>query len=225
MVKEPVLEVYSSIECPYAYLAAFRLKQIQEELAGKMRVTWKALSLEYINRQPYPKPLHQAEYELFRQIEPDLPWNLWDKPDWEWPTTFLPAFEALACAQEQGSQEASEMSWALRHAYFAERRNISMRHELVEIARRLEEQGGLNYDQFVDDWDGGRFRRTILEESRQGWHIMKLEGSATLILPDGMRITNPAVGEIDLDEEAVVLRSFSPYPGDPILAYREILKI
>jgi hypothetical protein len=62
-----------------------------------------------------------------------------------------------------------------------------------------------------------------VDESRHGWHALKLDGSATLILPGGRRVTNPAIGEIDFDENAGRLNSFVPYPGDPLNAYRQLL--
>lgn len=99
-----VIEIYSSIECPYAYLAAYRLRQIWPEFEGRVEIAWRALSLEYVNRAIYPKPLLDEEMSLFARIEPDLPMRAWIRPEWEFPTTFWPAFEALACAQAQGSQ-------------------------------------------------------------------------------------------------------------------------
>jgi hypothetical protein len=77
----------------------------------------------------------------------------------------------------------------------------------------------------MDDWDSGRHRRQVLEESEQGWRQLKLEGSATLVLPNGARHTNPAVGEIDFDEEKYLLRSYTPFAGDPLDAYRQILAL
>jgi predicted DsbA family dithiol-disulfide isomerase len=213
------IEIYSSLECPYAYLAAYRLKQLRPVYAGRIRLVWRALSLETINKQSYPKPLFEAEYGLFRVIEPDLPWQPWARPDWQWPSTYLPAFEALACAQVQGEEEAFQMSWALRHAYFAESRNLSLRHELLDIAAEVAANGGLDLGRFVSDWDSGRCKSQVLEESERGWRGLKLEGSATFVLPDGSRHTNPAVGEIDFDEEHFLLRSYQPFEGDPLAAY------
>jgi hypothetical protein len=45
------------------------------------------------------------------------------------------------------------------------------------------------------------------------------------VLADGRRATNPAVGEIDFDEEQGILRGFTPYDGDPLDAYRNLLAI
>ena len=58
----PVIEIYGSMECPYAYLATYRLRQVWPEFRSQVRLVWRALSLEYINRQSYPMPLHLAEH-------------------------------------------------------------------------------------------------------------------------------------------------------------------
>ena len=225
--ERPVIEIYSSMECPYAYLATYRLRQLWPEYSNRLCIRWRALSLEYVNQQTYPKPLFDAEYALFQRIEPGLPWQPWAQQDWQWPSTFWPAFEALACAQAQNDQAAFEMSWALRHAYFARSRCLALRHEVFavaeEVAEATAESGRLNLAQFKADWDSGRGKAQIVLESQRGWHEVKVEGSATLILPNQQRITNPAIGEIDFDEEHYQLRSYQPYQGDPLNAYRELL--
>jgi predicted DsbA family dithiol-disulfide isomerase len=218
-----LIEIYSSMECPYAYLAAFRLRQVWPAYQGRVQLIWRALSLEYINRQTYPKPLHMAEYELFQRIEPRLPWQPWSRPDWQWPATFWPAFEALACAQGQGFEAAFEMSWALRYAFFAENRCLSLRHEVLSVAEQVGAGGSLDLERFRQDWDAGQYKEQVLRDSRRGWRELKLDGSATLVLPGGQQVTNPAVGEIDFDEERFLLRSYTPFPGDPLRAYRELI--
>jgi hypothetical protein len=217
------IEIYSSLECPYAYLATFRLRQLKDEFTGRVQIVWRALSLEYINRQAYPKPLRDAEMDLFARIEPNLPFHPWPRPDWEWPATFWPAFEALACAQAQGAEAAFELSWALRYAYFAEGRCPSLRHEILALAGSVPSIANLDLVRFEQDWDSGRHKGSVIAESRRGWHDLKLNGSATLLLPDGRQITNPATGEIDFDEQRMVLRSYTPFKGNPLDVYREIL--
>ena len=219
----PYLEIYSSMECPYAYLATFRLRQVWPEYAGRIRLVWRALSLEYVNLQAHDKPTYDAEFSFFPRIEPALPWRPWSRPLWQWPVTLWPAFEALACAQAQGDEAALAMSWALRHAFFAEACNLSLRHELLAVAGRVASAGRLDLAQFEEDWDLGRYKHTVIADSRRGWHELKVNGSATFVLPDGRQVTNPAIGDVDFDEENSVLRSYTPYAGDPLDAYRQML--
>lgn len=218
-----VIELYASIECPFAYLAVHRLRQVLPEFAGRVQIIWRALSLEYINRQVYPKPLRELEIDLLAQIDPTLPLQHWSAPDWQWPGTFWPAFEALACAQEQGPDTALELSWRLRRAYFEEGRTICLRHEILDLAQPLARIGLLDMGRFQSDWDSGHFKGSVLEDSQRGWHELKLKSSPTFLYRDGWRVSNPAVGELNLDEEQAQLRSYTPFPDDPLEFYRMLL--
>lgn len=224
MMALPTIEIYASLECPYAYLATYRLRQVWPEYKEQVQILWRALSLEYINQRIYSKRLHDAEMDLFAQIDPALPMQPWPRPEWEWPSTFWPAFEALACAQAQGPGEAFEMSWALRHAYFAEGRNPGLRHELLDIVAPVAARTRLDLELFQTDWDSGQYKSSIIGESRAGWRELKVNGSATFVLPDGSQVTNPATGEIDFDEENAILKHYTPFPGDPLDVYREMLE-
>ncbi len=219
----PTIEVYSSIDCPFAYLAVHRLRQVWPEYAGRVRIVWRALALEYVNRQGAQKPLLDAEAEVLSGIDPSLPLRRWPRPDWEWPTTFWPAFEALACAQAQGHDQAFALSWVLRHAFFAEGRNPSLRHELLAIAEAAAAGVGLDLARFEQDWDSGRYKGSVLAESRRGWETLRVPGSPTFAMPDGRLLEAPGLGELDFDEERLVVRSYTPYPGDPLDAYRALL--
>lgn len=219
-----VIEIYSSLECPYAYLATYRLRQVWPEFAGRVQLAWRALSLEYINQEIPSLSGHAVEIGILEMIEPELPMQPWTQPDWFWPVTFWPAFEALACAQAQGPEIGFEMSWALRRAFFAGGRCLAVRHELLAIAKSLAETGLLDFSRFKADWDNGRYKGTVIAESQRGWHDLKVEGSPTFVLPDGRQVSNPAVGEIDYDESKHILHNYQPYPGDPRVVYRELLE-
>lgn len=219
----PTVEIYSDIHCPWTYLAIYRLRQVWPEYAGRVQVAWRALSLEYINKQCTPKPLLDAEIDLLRQIEPCLPIQRWQRPDWQWPVTFWPALEALACAQAQGHDGAFAMSWALRRAFFADGRSPALRHELLAIAEAVAAEAGLDRARFEKDWDSGRYKAAVIAESRRGWHELKVDGSPTFVLPSGRQVSNPASGEADIDEERGVVRGYTPYQGDPLVVFRELL--
>ena len=220
----PIIEIYSSIECPYAYLATYRLRQVWPEYTGRVQLVWRALSLEYLNKASVSKPTHDAELGFFPQIEPALPLQAWTRPEREWPVTMWPAFEALTCAQAQSHDAAFAMSWAVRHAFFAEGRSPALRHELLAIAAKVAAEVNLDLAQFEEDWDSGRYKSSVFAESRRGWHELKVNGSATFMLPNGRQLTNPAIGEVDFDEANNILRSYTPYAGDPLTVYREMLE-
>jgi hypothetical protein len=130
--------------------------------------------------------------------------------------TFWPAFEALACAQAQSHVAGFAMSWALRHAFFAESRSPALRHELLAIAREVATQADLDVERFEHDWDSGRYKASVIADSGRGWHELKVNGSPTFVLPDGRQVSGPASGEVDIDEERGVVRSYVPFVGDPL---------
>lgn len=219
----PRIEVYADIACPWTYLVVWRLRQLWPGYEGRVEVIWRALSLEYINERATPKPAHDAEVALIRRIEPELPLGEWKRPDWQWPSTVWPALEALACAQAQSAAAGFAMSWALRHAFFAESRCLALRHELFAIARSS--GGALDLARFEADWDMGRHKGGVIEESRRGWHALKVNGSPTFVLPDGRRVSSPGLGEADIDEERGIVRSYTPSPGDPLAPLRDMLDL
>ena len=77
-----MIEIYSSIECPFAYLAIHLLRRVWPEYVGRVSISWRALSLEYINGLGPSRPMIEAELDLFKQMEPDLPVLKWSLPAW-----------------------------------------------------------------------------------------------------------------------------------------------
>lgn len=219
----PIVEVYGSVECPYAYLMNFRLRKLMPEYDGKLQIAWRALSLEHVNNAPSNVMGLIYEGGILKMAEPKLPVKEWAHNDVFPPTTFIPAFEALACAQSQGTDAAAEMSWALRHAVYSESRNISLRHEVFAVAESVSKKTKLDVDAFKQDWDAGKYKGTVIAESSKGWYEIKVEGSSTLVLPDGRQFSNPAIGEFDFDEKKGEVRDYHPPKKDWMTTYREIL--
>lgn len=209
-MSDPVrLDLYSDPHCPYAYLTVFRLRQLLPAYRGRVEIAHRALSLEYVNQQPTPKPILDAESPTLMLEEPDIPYQPWAAPESEWPVTFWPAFEAVACAARQGNDLAWALDWAIRVAFFGESRCVSMRHVLFDVAEGV----GVNMARFADDFDGGAARRSVLDESRRGWEGLKLPGSPTLVLPDGDHRADHDLGlpKVELDQE----RTFRPVAVEP----------
>lgn len=125
-------------------MAVYRLRKIWPEYGGRVRIVFRALSLELKNGRSTPKPIVESEIPLMAQQEPDLPIAPWSAHDWEYVPTLLPAFEAEKAAAQQGDEAAWEFGWRVRHAFFAQSRTICMR---FEVARRR-------------DWTSIAFSRT-----------------------------------------------------------------
>lgn len=197
-MSEPArLTMYSDLHCPYAYVAAYRLRRLRDEYRGRVVVEHKSLALEYVNRRPTPKPILDNETPILMLAEPDIPYQPWSRPDSEWPVTMWPAFEAVKCAERQSLELADDLDWAIRVAFFAEHRCIALRHVLLELAAQV----GLDLARFTDDFDRGVTKRLVLDEAREGWERLKVEGSPTFLLASGKRYNYYGLPKVQLDEQ------------------------
>jgi hypothetical protein len=170
---------------------------LRAEYRGKVAISFKSLALEYVNRRSTPKPILDNETPILMLEEPEIPYQPWHAPLSTWPVTIWPAFEAIKCAERQGSEAAAELDWAIRTAFFAESQCISMRHVLLALA----EKAGLDMVRFAEDFDSGVTKRQVLQEAQEGWERLKVEGSPTFVLPSGEQISYPALPKVTLDEQ------------------------
>ncbi|HLZ21405.1 MAG TPA: hypothetical protein VKQ30_04705 [Ktedonobacterales bacterium] len=223
----PHVAMYADLACPYAYVVAYRLRKLRDEFRGRVIIEHKSLALEYINRQPTPKRVLDSECPLLMLVEPELPWEPWHAPLSEWPVTLWPAFEAVKCAERQDMALADELDWAIRTAFFAENRCVSMRHILFDLADRV----GLEMGRFAQDFDSGQNKSLVLREAREGWERLKVAGSPTLVLPSGRQISSSedlGLPEVLVDEQGYGrVTGFHPAPctGEAcLLLYRRIFE-
>ncbi len=189
------IAMYADLACPYAYVSAYRLRKLRDEYRGTIVIEHKSLALEYINREPTPKPVLELELPVLVQEEPDIPYQPWQRPESEWPVTMWPAFEAVKCAGRQSPALADDLDWAIRVAFFAQNRCISMRHVLFELARQV----GLDMRRFADDFDQGLTKYQVLQEAQEGWERLRVAGSPTFVLPSGKQISDVGLPEISVD--------------------------
>jgi predicted DsbA family dithiol-disulfide isomerase len=215
--------MYSDLLRPFAYVAAWRVRRLRDEYRGRVTIQHKSLSLEYVNSAVTSKAGLDAEIALLFVGEAGLPWMPWSAPDAEWPSTVWPAFEAVKCAERQSYELAGDLDWALRHAVRAESRCIATRHVILDVAESV----GLDMARFTDDFDGGVCKRLVLEEAREGWEQLRVNGSPTFVLPSGRQLKGPALPSVTIDSEANhKVLEFTPAPceGDACLdVYREML--
>jgi predicted DsbA family dithiol-disulfide isomerase len=179
-----VLEVASDIHCPWAYVCVLRLLRTRDALGLDVTLRHLYWPLELVNGRGAPRAILDAETPVVAQLEPD-DFAAWRGP--EWPSTFLPAFELVKAAEEQGLRPAEDLDLALRRAFFLEHRNLSLRTVLLEVAAKV---ATLDQAALRDAYDSGRTRRVVLREfdevTRRG-----IEGSPEVYLPGGERVHNP----------------------------------
>lgn len=195
---DPVrIAVYADLYCPYAYITMYRLRQLREDYRGRVSIAHKSLALEYVNREPTPKAVLDAELPILMLEEPDIPYEPWHTELSAWPVTMWPAFEAVACAERQGLDLADDLDWAIRVAFFAESQCVSMRHVLLDLAERV----GLNMQRFTADLDSGAAKQQVIDDAREGWERLKVPGSPTLVLPSGRQISDLGLPEVLVDTQ------------------------
>lgn len=216
------LDMWADLHCPYAYLAAFRLRRAIAESKAEVEVRHLSLAIEYADDKCTPYEVLATETPILMAEEPKIPYQRWDAAPAEWPVTMWPAFEAVKCAERQDWRLAHELDWALRKAFFAESRCISMRHVIFDVARSVR---GLDLGRFESEWDAGLAKGLVIEEARRGWNELKLEASPTFVLPDGARKENPAAPLVELDEERnhAIKRIVAP-TEDAQKVYRALVK-
>lgn len=194
----PVVEFFADLHCPHAYLTRYRLKQLEDDYRDRVRFRSMCLSIELYTQRPTPKRILDNETPLIATLEQGLPYVPWPEGKTSaWPVTILPAFEAVKAAEAIDPATAWELDWRIREAFFAEHACISTRWVLADLA----EDVGLERERFLDAWDSGRHRSTVIEESKEGWHEEGFTHSPSVRLPDGTGHVNPGGHWTEMDPE------------------------
>ena len=184
-----MLTVYSDLHCPWAYVFSIRLRRARTGV-GHPPVAWRSWPLELVNERGTPWETLSQEIPVLTQLEPDH----FARPSREtWPSTFLPAMEALKVAGELGGAAAADrFDEAARRAFFLDGRDLSLRSTLAGIAT----EAGLEQPRFLDAFDGGGHRRAVVADWEEG-RRRGVQGSPHVFLPDGTAVFNPGIGNID----------------------------
>ncbi|MCD9141349.1 DsbA family oxidoreductase [Streptomyces albireticuli] len=186
-----VITLFTDIWCSFAHVAVHRLHTTRRRLGLEDRVRFdhRAFPLELFNNGPSPRPGTDSEVGGVAHIEPDAGWQLWRAPDWKFPSSSLPALEAVQLAKEQGLEASERLDLALRRAFWAESRSIGARAVVVAVA---EETEGVDAAAIAEGLDDGRARRVITRD----FLCAKEHGvkcSPHLYLSDGSDHANPGV--------------------------------
>jgi predicted DsbA family dithiol-disulfide isomerase len=184
-----VLTVFSDLHCPWAYVFSIRLRRARAR-ADQPPVAWRCWPLELVNDRGTSWKTLSQEIPVLAQLEPDH----FSAPSREtWPSTLLPAMEALKVAGVLGGARAADrFDEAARRAFFLDRRDLSIRPTLADLAAET----GLDRASFLDAFDGGRHRRDVIADWEEG-RRRGVEGSPHAFLPDGTAVFNPGIGAID----------------------------
>ena len=184
-----MLTVFSDLHCPWAYVFSIRLRRARAGV-GQPPVAWRCWPLELVNERGTPWDSLSLEIPVLTQLEPDH----FAPPRREtWPSTLLPAMEALKVVGELGGPQAADrFDEVARRAFFLDRRDLSIRPTLLDLAAGA----GLDREAFQVAFDGGGHRRGVIADWQEG-RRRGVEGSPHAFLPDGSAVFNPGIGKID----------------------------
>ena len=211
--------VYADITCPWAHLAVYRLHAARSklDLDDELRFDIRSFPLELFNEQPTPKNILDAEISVAGALDPGAGWQMWQRPESEYPVTSLPALEAVQAAKEQGLLASEQLDKRLRVGFFGESRVISLRHEILELAA---ECPAVDVDALTEAVDSGRARSAVMDQKAIA-EGSAVNGSPHVFLPDGSDVHNPGV---DLEWEGEHGKGFPVVTQDQPEVYIDLVQ-
>jgi predicted DsbA family dithiol-disulfide isomerase len=162
-----------------------RLHRIGKEYEDRVTVRTRFFPLELLRPGGPSRPLLEQEWWLAAIQEPSAAFAPY--PDGDWPTTTLPAFDAVWAASRQGHVIGMDYDLRVRRGFFGEGRNVGRPEVLLDIAR----EASLDIPRFQRDVRSQEARAAVLEESRIGREQFHVRGTPTLTLADGTHLKLP----------------------------------
>lgn len=155
--------LWSDVGCPWSHAAVTRWRRERERrgLEGRVFLDHRSFPLELFNRRPTPKRILDAEIPVAGALAPEAGWQAWQRQPYEYAVSTLLALEAIHAAKQQGLRASEELDVALRRAFFGQSRNVSLHHEIVEIAGECD---GVDADAVDAALRRGSFRRFVFDD-------------------------------------------------------------
>lgn len=186
-----VITVFTDIWCSFAHIAVYRLHttrarlDLQDEISFDLR----AFPLELLNDKPSPRSGTDSEVGRMGQQEPGAGWQLWQDKEYLYPSTTLPALEAVIAAKAQSLQASEQLDLALRKAFWAESKCVSNRKVIMDAA---ESTGVVDTAALAEALDDGRARKALSTDAAIS-ATDQVNCSPHLFLPDGTDHANPGI--------------------------------
>ena len=186
-----VITVFSDLWCSFAHITIYRLHTLRERLGlvGRVNFDLRAFPLELLNDAPSPRSGTDSEVGRMGQQEPDAGWQLWQDKEYLYPSTTLPALEAIIAAKAQSLHAAEELDLALRRAFWAKSRCISNRRVIMDAAAATGVVDSVALAQALDD---GRARAALSADAAVA-ATDRVTCSPHVFLPDGSDYANPGI--------------------------------
>jgi predicted DsbA family dithiol-disulfide isomerase len=189
--KPGVITVFADIWCSFAHIAVYRLHQTRARLGLVDEISFdlRAFPLELLNERPSPRAGTDSEVGRMGQHEPGAGWQLWQEKEYLYPSTTLPALEAVIAVKEQGLHVSEQLDLALRRAFWAESKCISNRKVIMDAARST---GVVDTKALAEALDDGRARKALSTDAAIS-ATEQVNCSPHLFLPDGTDHANPGI--------------------------------
>lgn len=189
-VEPGTIVVYTDVVCGWSTVALHRFLR-ERDAAGfgdALRVDHRLFSLEDVNEFPVPKRYVDAEFPVLGGCEPDFGWKPWQREPEAWPSTSLPANEAVHAAKRQSLRAAEELDMAIRTAFFRDSRTICLHHELRDLASHCPH---VDAEELAAALDSGAAREAMMQDYRT--NRPQVQGSPHFFLADGSDVHNPGM--------------------------------
>jgi predicted DsbA family dithiol-disulfide isomerase len=185
------ITIWSDITCPWGTVAVHNLRETRAliGLDGQVHLDHRAFPLELFNDRPTPRRTVEGELPVVAPLAPSLGWQLWPGDPYAYPSTVLPALEAVQAAKDQSLAASEALDHGLRRAFFSEGRTIQLRHVVLEVAEACPEVDESALEKALDDGTG---RRAVIDQWRSAPDL-GVKGSPHVFLPDGSDVHNPGI--------------------------------
>ena len=182
--------IFSDIWCSFAHITMYRLHEARQRLGleNAIKFDHRAFPLELLNNAPSPRTGTDSEVGRMASLEPQAGWQLWQDKDWLYPSTTLPALEAIQAAKEQSLDASARLDLGLRKAFWAESRCIANRKVILDVATEV----GIDPKHIATALDDGRARSALSEQAAIS-ATEQINCSPHLFLPDGTDHANPGI--------------------------------
>lgn len=186
--------IYGDIHCPWNTVAVHRLRRARDANGLDVVFDPRPWPLELVNGLGNPPRLVEPEKAVLGQFEPDLFSTFRGE---SWPSTLLPAFEAVAAARRAaGARAAEEVDYLLRVAFFRDSADVSLRAQIDKVVQEAAGKAPEPFDAgaVMALWDGGTPRADVLADYAAS-KALPIQGSPQVFWPDGSTTHNPGMTE------------------------------
>jgi hypothetical protein len=185
------VDIWSDIHCPWAFVAAHRLRAARDKHRLDVVFVPRAWPLEWVNGRGTPRGIVMTETAALASYEPKL-FNAYDNDSW--PSTFLPAFELVAAARRVcGSRAAEDVDFALRLAFFRDSVDVSIEAGLRQaLAIAVTFNADVDPHCVMDAWMRTNPRADVADDYLTS-KTLAIQGSPQIFWPDGSSTHNPGM--------------------------------